>query len=120
MLVKRIRPVAVPRIPHFGMRASTISKDEYHRWFRPVWDDVPGARTDRGHPAPFPIEIPYRIARMFSFTGDTILDVCAGSATTALGAAKAGRHSVCVDISANYLRKSIERLQRADLELLAA
>ena len=26
MLVKRSRPVAVPRMPHFGMRASTTSK----------------------------------------------------------------------------------------------
>lgn len=98
-------------------RDSFIAKEDYTRLFRPIWDDVPGARTDRGHPAPYPLEIPRRLITMFSFAGDTVLDPFAGSGTTALAAAKAGRHSVNGDISPQYVARSIERVSRGDIEL---
>lgn len=101
-------------------RASALSKAEYGAWFRPLWSDVHGTATTGAHPAPFPIAIPYRLARMFSFVGDTVLDPFAGMATTALGCAKAGRHSACVDVSARYLGAAIERLGRGDIELAGA
>jgi DNA modification methylase len=47
---------------------------------------------------------------MFSFAGDTVLDPFAGSGTTALGAAKAGRNSVSVDISAAYIANAVDRI----------
>ncbi len=45
---------------------SRISTDDYASWFTPIWSHVTG-QIRRDHPAPFPIEIPRRLIRMFSF-----------------------------------------------------
>jgi DNA modification methylase len=42
---------------------SVISEENYQKWFRLVWDDLPGAPTKR-HPAPYPIELAERLVRM--------------------------------------------------------
>jgi len=81
---------------------SRIENKEYFRWFVPIWSDVTGAST-REHPAPFPTEIAYRLIRMFSFVGDTVLDPFVGSGTTIKAAMKAGRNSIGVDIEPSYV-----------------
>lgn len=113
------KPGPYRSVSHALARASHISQSEYDTFFQQVWD-IPGARADRGHPAPFPIEIPYRLIRMFSHANDTVLDVFGGSATTALGAAKAGRNSICVDAAHTYVARAIERVGRGDIELACA
>src|SRR5207248_4039705 len=45
---------------------SRICRADYFRWYRQIWDDIPGAST-RDHPAPFPLELANRLIRMFSF-----------------------------------------------------
>lgn len=82
--------------------ASRIGKEEYFGWFQPIWTDVPGASL-RHHPAPFPKEIPYRLIRMFSFAGDTVLDPFVGTGTTILAAIEAGRNSVGVEVNPDYV-----------------
>ena len=73
-------------------RLSYIASDDYAHWFSAVWSDVAGERrTD--HPAPFPLEIPRRLIKMFSFVGDTVLDPFGGTGTTASAAAECARHS---------------------------
>ena len=89
-------------------KLSMIAKNEFRQWFRQIWV-LPGAST-RQHPAPFPVELAYRLVRMFSFVGDTVLDPFAGTCTTALAAMKAGRNSVCVDIERKYLRAAQRRI----------
>ena len=81
---------------------SRISTDDYARWFAPVWTDVSG-QLRRDHPAPFPLEVPRRLIRMFSFAGDVVLDPFAGTGTTALAALEAGRHSVSVEVEPGYV-----------------
>ena len=90
--------------------ASRITKAEYAAWYRPIWDEIPGVRADRGHPAPFPLEIPSRLIRMFSFTGDTVLDPFAGHFTTAKAAGQAGRNSISVEIAPTYFRQGLQHL----------
>jgi site-specific DNA-methyltransferase (adenine-specific) len=70
-----------------------------------------GAST-RQHPAPFPLELAYRLVRMFSFWGDTVLDPFSGTGTTMLAALKAGRNSVGIEIDPAYCRMAHERLLR--------
>lgn len=91
-------------------RDGHITKAEHAAWFKPIWSDIPGARATKNHPAPFPVEIPRRLARMFSFPGDSVLDPFAGSFTTSVGAAHAGRDSIGVEIGQGYLEHGIRRL----------
>jgi site-specific DNA-methyltransferase (adenine-specific) len=91
-------------------RASHISTDDYTHWFRSIWTDVAGQlRTD--HPAPYPIEVPRRLIRMFSFAGDLVVDPFAGTGTTALAAWETGRSSISYEIDPVYLHMAEERLK---------
>lgn len=116
LLLKKPGPYRKPTLSQ--KKASAISKDEYQKWYRPVWDDVAGARSG-SHPAPFPVEIPYRLIRMLSFAGDTVLDPFVGSGSTTLAAMKAGRNSIGVEISPRYFNDTIGRLQRDSLRFAA-
>lgn len=90
-------------------RLSRIENDDYFKWFSPIWSDVTGAST-RNHPAPFPVEIAYRLIRMFSFAGDTVLDPFLGSGTTTVAAMRAGRNSIGVEVEPSYLQLAHRRL----------
>jgi modification methylase len=90
---------------------SVIDKKDHARWFQAVWSDVPGSNRLRGHPAPFPVEVAYRLTSMFSFVGDTVLDPFMGTGSTALGAAQANRASVGYEIEPKYLAIARERLE---------
>jgi DNA modification methylase len=91
--------------------ASRIENYDYFRWFVPVWADITGAST-RDHPAPFPVEIPYRLIRMFSFVGDTVLDPFVGSGTTMRAAMECGRNSIGVEAEPAYIEMAVKRLSK--------
>lgn len=91
-------------------RQSKLSKEEYASWFRSFWTNIPGAST-RKHPAPYPVDLAYRLVRMFSFVGDTVLDPFAGTFTTTLAALKAGRNSIGNELDPDYFRAGVDRVQ---------
>ena len=94
--------------------ASFISTDDYARWYAPIWSDVTG-QLRRDHPAPYPVEVPRRLIRMFSFVDDTVLDPFAGTGTTALAATESGRHSISVEIEPHYVNLMARRLGQLSL-----
>lgn len=83
-------------------RRSRIETEEYMKFFSPVWTDVTG-QLRRDHPAPYPLEVPRRLIRMFSFAGDTVVDPFGGTGTTALAALETGRNSISVEIEPTYV-----------------
>lgn len=90
-------------------KLSMISKEDYNKWFQQFWN-ITGAST-KEHPAPFPLELAYRLIRMFSFFGDTIIDPFCGMGTTMAAAMKAGRNSIGVDIDPEYCKMAEKRLR---------
>lgn len=93
---------------------SFIPTDRYVRWFKSIWEDIPGAST-RNHPAPFPLELASRLIRMFSFVGDTVVDPFCGTGTTLLAAMTWARSSVGYDIEPRYVAMTKQRLAQAPL-----
>lgn len=71
-----------------------------------------GAESARriGHPAPFPIELPYRLIQLYSFETDIVLDPFMGSGTTGIAAQRAGRNYVGFEIIEEYVRLAEKRL----------
>lgn len=96
-------------------RESKMSKKEFDTWFQQIWT-LTGAST-REHPAPFPYELAYRLVRMFSFTGDTVLDPFSGTGTTMIAAMKTGRNSIGVEIDPAYIEQARTRLERENHSL---
>ena len=97
--------------------ASRLTKEEHHDWFQQVWT-LTGEST-RQHPAPFPEELGYRLVRMFSFTGDTVLDPFMGLGTTIVAAMKCERNSIGVEIDPGYFAKAKARVASQPRTLFA-
>ena len=81
---------------------SKVSKEEWREYTKTVWTIANTSRDD--HPAVFPEEIPLRLAKLFSFYGETVLDPFAGTGTTARAVIPLGRRAVCVDQNPDYVR----------------
>lgn len=103
------------RNPSNAQRAlSLLDEGEHRKFFRAVWDDVRGESRRRGHPAPFPVEVAYRLISMFSFVGDTVLDPFWGTGSTSIGAIQAARSSIGYEIERTYLDIGRSRLGQLD------
>ena len=89
---------------------SLIEKDDYQTWFQQVWEDIPGEQQ-RGHPAPFPVELARRLIGMFSFVGDTVLDPFLGTGATSLAALAMHRSSIGFEIEPSYFEMMKKRLR---------
>lgn len=79
---------------------SKLTREQRSAWFRGVWDIHPTRQDD--HPAAFPLELPDRLIRMFTYFGETVLDPFAGSGTTLLAAANSGRQGIGVELNPAY------------------
>jgi site-specific DNA-methyltransferase (adenine-specific) len=99
-------------------RSSMISKDDYDKWFRQFWN-ISGASTKR-HPAPFPLELAYRLIRMFSFWGDTVLDPFSGTGTTMIAAMKCNRNSIGIEVDEEYCSIAANRLRDENQNLFSS
>lgn len=89
---------------------SKIDKEDFRRWFSQIWE-LPGASTKNEHPAPFPLELAIRLVKMFSFTGDTVLDPFGGSGTTMIASARSGRNCISVETEAYYCDYAARRME---------
>jgi modification methylase len=89
---------------------SRYTKPERDHWFSQVWDDVRGIRQSGAgrRTGAFPAEIPRRLIRMFSVTGDTVLDPFAGTGTTLWVAHELGRNAVGIELETE-LAGALER-----------
>ncbi len=96
-------------------KLSKLNKDEFSKWFQQFWN-IPGAST-KEHPAPFPLELAYRLIRMFSFAGDTVLDPFVGSGTTMTAAMRTGRNSIGVEIEKKYADMAMQRIKEENADL---
>ncbi len=93
-----------------GSKKSDISKEEFMEWTNGVWDFSGESKKKVGHPAPFPVELPRRCIKLFSFVGDTVLDPFLGSGTTLIACAKANRLGIGVEIDKHYCEIAKKRL----------
>ncbi len=75
-----------------------------------VWHIAPVPPNTLPHPCPFPEEIPYRLIRLFSYPGDTVLDPFIGIGTTAKVARALGRHYVGYDVQPKYIEIAQKRI----------
>jgi site-specific DNA-methyltransferase (adenine-specific) len=95
-----------------GSKKSDITKKEFMDWTNGIWSFSGESKKRIGHPAPFPIELPRRCIKLFSFVGDTVLDPFMGSGTTLIAAYLNKRKAIGVDIDKEYCDLAIKRLKQ--------
>ncbi|MFW9778837.1 MAG: DNA-methyltransferase [Candidatus Heimdallarchaeota archaeon] len=98
------------KVDKAAMRKSLLTKEEWRHWaVRCIWDDIsPVFKINHrgenkfGHSAPFPEDIPYRLIRMHSVRGETVLDPFLGSGTTLKVCRLIGRRGIGYEINSDY------------------
>jgi DNA modification methylase len=89
-----------------------ITADEFKKWVVAKWSIAPERGMEEfGHPAMFPEELASRVIKLFSFSGDIVLDPFNGAGTTTAVAQKLGRKFVGIDISQEYCDVAQKRLK---------
>ncbi|MEM2900487.1 MAG: site-specific DNA-methyltransferase [Thermoplasmata archaeon] len=100
-------------------RKSTISKEEFLEYTKSVWTFAAEPASKVGHPAPFPIELPYRLIQLYTFEGEIVLDPFMGSGQTGIAVVKTKRHYVGYDICEEYVKLAEKRIKNFTLEFNA-
>jgi site-specific DNA-methyltransferase (adenine-specific) len=98
--------------PNPHNRKSTISKEEFLEFTKSVWKFPAEKATKVGHPAPFPVELPYRLIQFYTFEGEVVLDPFAGSGSTCIAALKTNRKYVAYDIDKEYCDLAERRIKQ--------
>lgn len=89
-------------IPQNIRELSTIDKKKFqqNKWYMTLWEMtnvLPGSPLEKDIAA-FPEELPYRLIKLFSYVGETVLDPFLGSGTTMKVARKLKRSSIGFEI----------------------
>lgn len=91
-------------------KRDTIEHDEFIQWTKSIWT-FPAVNAKKiGHPAPFPVELPHRLIKLYSYEGDVVLDPFCGSGTTAIAAMQNNRKYICYDIKQEYIDLAKRRI----------
>jgi len=89
---------------------SDITKEEFMEWTNGLWTFSGESKKKVRHPAPFPVELPKRCIRLFSFVDNTVLDPFLGSGSTLIACAQLNRKGIGVEIDENYCKLAKSRL----------
>jgi DNA modification methylase len=92
---------------------STLMTDDFMALTLDVWDIPPERARRVGHPAPFPVELPEQLIRLYTFENDLVLDPFMGSGSALVAAAHLERRYIGYDLDPEYVE--IARRRVSDL-----
>ena len=108
------RAVSRPERVKRGLpNVNTISKEEFMEATLDVWHIAPESARRVGHPAPFPVDLPARCIRLFTYVDDVVLDPFMGSGTTAVAAVRNDRRFLGFETDAAYVELAHQRIATA-------
>ena len=90
---------AKENLPH----VATIATDDFLSLTLDVWDIAPESAKRVGHPAPFPVELPEQLIRLYTYEDDLILDPFLGSGSAMVAASRLGRRYIGYDLDPAYV-----------------
>ena len=88
---------------------SKLTKEQWKAWIPSVWEITPVMNMDE-HPSIYPDELVYRLIKMFSYEGDTVLDPFLGSGTTVKVARELNRDGIGYEKELQYKPVIMEKL----------
>jgi site-specific DNA-methyltransferase (adenine-specific) len=96
-------------LPH----ENTLPADDFMALTLDVWSIPPESARRVGHPAPFPVELPEQLIRLYTYRDDLVLDPFMGSGSTLVAAARLGRRYVGYDLDPDYVDIARRRVTEA-------
>ena len=95
------KPGKPPKVNKKTKEKAKLSKEEWKEYFSGHW--YFNGERQKGHIAMFPVELPKRLIKMFTFPGEVVLDPFLGSGTTTLAAINLERSSIGYEINKNFI-----------------
>ena len=81
-----------------------------------VWSMPTESARRVGHPAPFPVELPEQLIKLYTFEDDLVLDPFMGSGSSLVAASRLGRRYVGYDLDPAYVAIARERVAHSESE----
>ncbi len=92
-------------------KQSDISREEFIEWTNGLWTfQGQNKKGAGGHPAAFPVELPKRCIKLFSFVGDVVLDPFMGSGSTMIASTLYDRKGIGIEIDKEYCEIAKKRI----------
>jgi site-specific DNA-methyltransferase (adenine-specific)/site-specific DNA-methyltransferase (cytosine-N4-specific) len=73
--------------------------------------------SNKNHSAVFPVELPAWFIKLFTLSGDIVLDPFIGSGTTAVAAIQLNRKYIGIDINKEYIELTKRRISELQIQL---
>ncbi|MDQ3384921.1 MAG: hypothetical protein M3503_02740 [Actinomycetota bacterium] len=89
---------------------STLMTEDFMASTLDIWEIPPESARRVGHPAPFPVELPEQLIRLYTFKNDLVLDPFMGSGSALVAAARLGRRYVGYDLDPSYVEIARRRI----------
>ena len=89
-----------------------LISEEFTALTRSIWTFPTESAAKVGHPAPFPVELPRRLIKLYSWKGALVLDPFCGSGSTCVAASQLGRLWIGVDTDPAYCELAKRRVAR--------
>ncbi|MFI5047546.1 MAG: DNA methyltransferase [Acidimicrobiia bacterium] len=89
---------------------SDLLTEDFMAFTLDLWDIPPESARRVGHPAPFPVELPEQLIRLYTFKNDLVLDPFMGSGSTLVAAAQLGRRYIGYDLDPEYVEIAEQRV----------
>lgn len=96
---RSVKQRAAEGLPH----ESTLMTEDFMALTLDIWSISSESARRVGHPAPFPVELPEQLIRLFTFKNDLIVDPFMGSGSALVAAARLGRRYVGYDVDPSYV-----------------
>jgi DNA modification methylase len=103
------RQRAAEGLPH----ESTMLTDDFLSSTLDIWTIPPESARRVGHPAPFPVELPEALIRLYTYRDDLVLDPFMGSGSALVAAARLGRRYAGYDTDERYVELARHRVAEA-------
>lgn len=103
---RSVKQRATEGLPH----ESTLMTEDFMALTLDIWSIPPESARRVGHPAPFPVELPEQLIRLYTFKGDLVLDPFMGSGSALVAAARLERRYAGYDLDESYVGIARERV----------
>ncbi|MBI4722471.1 MAG: site-specific DNA-methyltransferase [Candidatus Stahlbacteria bacterium] len=93
-----------------------ITKNEFIEFSNSFWDIKPQTQP-KGHPAPFPEKLIYRLVKFYSYIDNIVLDPFGGTGTVAVVSTKTKRRYIYIDNCREYCILAEKNLKDISIQL---
>lgn len=117
-IIKRVKPSFASHGENYGKPVNIRAPyNSTQRYPRDVLKFAKDNRIGKPHPTQKPVALFEYLIRTYTSEGETILDNCAGSGTTAIAAENSGRKWICIEKDPKYYYKACSRVLGIEFDL---